>query len=182
MLPLVSNDKTMDNVVFRRAVPEDAFLWASTRQKVWETTYRGIYPNEWIDNYDLPTKMAKDRENLENPDVISYVAMDGDRCVGYFSYGPVDGGEFYLRNLYFLLDYQGKGLGKLAFSYLQKDCIRLGYSGFYVHCNYHNLPARRFYVHMGGVYAGNNGFHKNKAEDQCRYNYTITAMLPEGER
>ena len=172
----------MGTVVFRRALPEDAYLWATTRQKAWAATYRGIYPDDWIDNYDLAGKTAKDRKNLDDPAIISYVAMDEELCVGYFSYGPTENGAFYLRNLYFLPGYQGMGLGRRAFSCLQNDCIRLGFSEFYVHCNYHNLPARRFYEHMGGIYTGNNGFHENKAEDQCRYDYRITDLCPEGER
>jgi len=27
---------------------------------------------------------------------------------------------------------------------------------------------------MGGRYTGHNGFHENKAEDQCRYEYDLT--------
>ncbi len=171
----------MGEVIFRRAVPEDAPLWAATRQKAWAATYRGIYPDSWIDSYDYAGKTAKDRESLSDPTIISYLAMDEDACIGYFSYGATEQGEFYLRNLYFLPGYQGIGLGKKAFSFLREDCLKAGFTAFYIHCNYHNLPARAFYERMGGKLTGNNGFHENKAEDQCRYDYTITAQMPEGE-
>lgn len=41
------------NVEFRRASPEDARLLAETRRRAWDTTYRGIYPDAMIDEYDL---------------------------------------------------------------------------------------------------------------------------------
>ncbi len=182
MLPLDLTDKKMSTVIFRTALPEDASLWARTRQKAWAATYRGIYPDDWIDNYDYAGKAAKDYDNLNNPDISSYLAMDGDSCIGYFSYGPTEQEEFYLRNLYFLPGYQGMGLGRKVFELLRSDCRKAGYSGFYVHCNYHNHAARGFYEKMGGKFTDFNGFHENKAEDQCRYDYTITADEPEGER
>ena len=40
-------------VTFKKAEPTDAPLLAATRQKAWAATYRGIYPDEMIDQYDL---------------------------------------------------------------------------------------------------------------------------------
>ncbi len=36
-------------------------------KKVWAATYRGIYPDEMIDQYDLERYTAKDRERLQDP-------------------------------------------------------------------------------------------------------------------
>ena len=51
-------------IVFRKATPEDAPLLAATRPKVWATTYRGIYSDEMIDNYDLSYYTARDRKRM----------------------------------------------------------------------------------------------------------------------
>ena len=40
------------NLFIRRAVVTDAELLAETRRSAWDATYRGIYPDAWIDEYD----------------------------------------------------------------------------------------------------------------------------------
>ena len=39
-------------VVFRRTQEEDAAVIAKLRQEIWSTTYRGIYPDDMIDQFD----------------------------------------------------------------------------------------------------------------------------------
>lgn len=41
------------NLFIRRAAVTDAELLAETRRSAWDATYRGIYPDAWIDEYDL---------------------------------------------------------------------------------------------------------------------------------
>ena len=164
----------MENIVFRRADVRDAGLWSALRQKAWAATYRGIYPDDWIDNYDYAGKEHRDRESLSNPDIFSFLVMDGEKYAGYFSYGPVENGEFYLKKLYLLPEYQHKGLGSRIMAQLRADCLRLGYNRFYCHCNYHNLPARGFYEKTGGRLVSIDGFYENKAQDQCRYDFDLT--------
>lgn len=160
-------------VVFRRAAPEDASFWAATRQKAWVATYRGIYPDAWIDAYDFEAKAQKDRASLSNPDLTCWLVMDGQTCVGYFSYGPDKDNALYLKSLYLLPGYQGKGLGRRIMSLLREVCQKSEYTGLYNHCNVHNLAARAFYERMGGRLTGIDTGHANKAEDQCRYDYEL---------
>lgn len=160
--------------MIRPASVSDARLWAETRQKVWAATYRGIYPDCWIDQYDYSGKEQLDAGRLADPNIFSFLVMDGETCAGYFSYGPTAAGEFYLRSLYLLPAYQDRGLGRRIFAQLRADCFRLGYSGFFCHCNEHNIPARGFYAHMGGILVSIDGGHQNKAEDQCRYEFSLT--------
>ena len=65
-------------VTFKKAEPTDAPLLAATRQKVWAATYRGIYPDEMIDQYDLERYTAKDRERLQDPKRETYLLLDGE--------------------------------------------------------------------------------------------------------
>lgn len=164
----------MGEIHFRPANPGDAQLWAVTQQKAWAATYRSIYPDACIDHYDYPKKEGQDHRNLSDPEISSYLVMDGAQCAGYFSYGPTSAGEFYLKSLYILPPYQGRGLGREIFRQLRADCSGLGFTGFYCHCNQHNLPARDFYVHMGGRLVCIDGGHANRAEDQCRYEFDLT--------
>lgn len=55
------------SVEFRRASPEDARLLAETRRRAWDTTYRGIYPDAMIDEYDLEAHTARDAARHRRP-------------------------------------------------------------------------------------------------------------------
>ncbi len=163
-----------NGITIRRATPADAGLWAATRQKAWAATYRGIYPDSWIDQYNLAERTAGDRKKLSDPQVQSFLVMDGETCAGYFSYGPTPAGEFRLHSLYLLPAYQRQGLGRRIFCQLAADCRKEGFSGFYANCNYYNHPARGFYLRMGGKLTAIDGFYENKAQDQCQYDYDLT--------
>ena len=139
-----------------KASAADAPVIAATRQLVWDQTYRGIYPDETIDSYDLAFYTDRDRRRMEEPDQHYYLFMDENRCVGYFSYGPYHYGQYKdfqvcLNNLYILDGFKGCGLGKQALSILREYCRNLGLDKFFCGCNANNHPAINFYRHMGGI-------------------------------
>ena len=165
------------SVEFVKVGAESAEILSATRQKVWATTYRGIYPDTMIDDYDLPWHIGRDRRRMEAEDQEFYLAMDGDRCVGYFNYGtpyfPYKDFSFCLNSLYFLEEYRGQGLGKRAFRQMIEACKQRGVYKFYNGCNVHNLPAQEFYRKMGGVVGLVDDGHSNKAEDQMYFEYYL---------
>lgn len=139
-----------------RATPENAALLAQMRQAVWLQTYRGIYPDTMLDDYDLEMYAQRDRQRMEDPAHYYYFFMDEDICAGYFSFGPYNYGnykdfEICLNNLYVLSEFQGRGLGKRAFVLLRQYCVQNGISKFFCGCNANNLPAVQFYRHMDGI-------------------------------
>ena len=113
-------------------------------------------PAEMIDNYDLAAFTARDRARLQRPNLTHYLVMDGEQCVGYFSYGaPVYGAwrdfTLCLNSLYLLPGYRGRGLGTRVFVHLREVCAAQKVDKFFCNCNCHNLPAQHFYRKMGGV-------------------------------
>ena len=165
-------------IEFKRAGFEDLETLARTRQKVWATTYRGIYPDDAIDHFDLEWHMARDRGRMMDKGQEFYLVMDGEECVGYFYYGtphvPLKDHTFCLNALYFLPDYRGKGLGKRVFAMIRQICKERGITKFFNGCNTHNIPARGFYYKMGGVVEVINDGHCNHAEDQMYFEYDLT--------
>ena len=165
-------------IKFRRACVNDAELLAAARQKVWASTYRDIYPDEMIDNYDLAAFTARDRARLQRPNLTHYLVMDGEQCVGYFSYGaPVYGAwrdfTLCLNSLYLLPEYRGRGLGTRVFVHLREVCAAQKVDKFFCNCNCHNLPAQHFYRKMGGVVTCISDGHENKAEDQMTFEFYL---------
>ncbi len=165
-------------VVFRKAAPEDAPLLTAARRKVWDATYRGIYPDEMIDDYAYETHLARDKNRITDPKNTVWLVMDKDNCVGYLYVGPCGYGQykdfdFCLNSLYFLPPYQRRGLGRAAFELVAAECRRRGYDRFFCGCSAHNHSARAFYEHMGGILGHQSLGHENKAEDQVYYEFCL---------
>ena len=165
-------------VKFRLAKPADAPILTATRQKVWDATYRGIYPDEMIDDYAFAAHLARDEKRIADPRSTVWLAMDGNACVGYLYVGPCGYGQykdfdFCLNSLYFLPPYQGMGLGRRALELTVAECRSRGFDKFFCGCNAHNHRARAFYEHMGGVLGAQSVGHENKAEDQVHYEFYV---------
>ncbi len=160
----------------RIATTADAVLLARTRRIVWHETYRGIYPDVMLDEYDIPTYAARDAARIADPRHHYYLWIADEECVGYFSFGPSNYGsykdfEFCLNNLYIRKDYKGRGLGKQAFACIHCYCHEQKIQKFFCGCNVHNLPACGFYRHMGGVQGDEPVFHENKSDDIIHFEF-----------
>lgn len=166
----------MNKITVRRAGVSDAALLAQTRKKAWAATYRGIYPDEWIDHYDEAAHTAKELARLQRPGNEVWLVMDNDICAGYFSYGAPNYGAyrdfaFCLNALYLLPGYQRKGLGRRIFKQVRAAADACGQSRFFCCCNAHNLPAQAFYRAMGGRLGRCDTGHENHAEDQLYFEF-----------
>ena len=51
-------------VEFHVAEQKDAPILAAIRRKAWDATYRGIYPDEMIDCYDLALFTVRDEKRI----------------------------------------------------------------------------------------------------------------------
>ena len=165
-------------VEFQLAQVSDAPILAATRQKVWDATYRGIYPDEMIDQYDMALFTAKDRTRISDPENKVWLVRNGADCVGYLVVGPCGFGRysdfsFCLNSLYLLPPYQNMGLGRKAFKLTAEECRRRGFDKFFCSCSPYNRNAMGFYEHMGGVLGYQSTGHENKAEDQVCYEFYL---------
>lgn len=165
-------------VTIRKASMEDAPLITKTRRLVWEQTYRGIYPDHKLDDYDFAFYMNRDKTLLESPEQHFYLFMDQDDCVGYFSYGPSNYGPYKdfdlcLNSLYLLNGYKGKGFGRMAITQLRNFAAEQGIGRFFCGCNVHNVKAQGFYRHMGGVPGTVSTGHVDKSDDIIHFEFYL---------
>ncbi len=165
-------------IELRKATVEDARLLASTRRIVWQETYRGIYPDEMLDHYDLERHAQKDAQRISDPHHHYYLFLDGNDCVGYFSYGPYNYGAYKdfdlcLNHLYIRKEYKGMGLGRQAFQHLRNFCGSQEIKKFFCGCNVHNHAAVAFYQHMGGIQGDTPEFHNSKADDIMHFEFYL---------
>ena len=163
-------------IELKRATAEDAFAIISTRQKAWDATYRGIYPDDVIDDFDWNWHLAAEQRRLNNPDFHCFLILDHQQPVGYVSYGRVSPGAwkdftFRLHSFYLLPAYQHRGLGRKLFLLVKKACIEMGFHKMYLDCHPKNEQALGFYEHMGGIITNIDAGHENPMEDTCTIEY-----------
>lgn len=161
----------------RLAVRDDASKLAKVKLAAWETTYRGIYPDNKFDNYDFEFNENKFKSIIEREDIDLYVVVaDGD-IVGYMSFGvplrPYDKYEQEIGLLYLLKDYRGYGIGKSLFQ-LANEMIKVkGYDRFFISCNKYNENARKFYEAMGGILVCIDEDNVDMSLPQVKYHYDV---------
>jgi GNAT superfamily N-acetyltransferase len=163
---------------YRIATVVDAKMLAIIKQKSWETTYRGIYSDDKIDNFDYDLHEQKFIAQIRSQENNVYVIEIDDEVVGYFSFGSPQHGsykdfELCLNSLYILKDYQGRGIGSRVFAFVKDYCRNKGINKFFNACNSYNTKAKAFYKEMGGILTFEDSGHTDKAEDQCYFEHIL---------
>ncbi|MBO0782414.1 MAG: GNAT family N-acetyltransferase [Ktedonobacteraceae bacterium] len=146
--------------IIRAARVEDAPGITTVHIKSWQTTYRGIVSDDYLDNLDKEYEQRVPRRvrALSEPreDRFTFVAQAGDgQIVGFIHGGPerendpLYRGELYA--IYLLQEYQGRGLGTRLTRALVKELLRVGLDTMLVWVAVGN-PARAFYRALGGQF------------------------------
>ena len=161
------------SIQFRPATASDAAVITQLRRTIWSTTYRGIYPDAEIDQYDTARHLRRDLARISDPSSRVYLIMDGDMAIGYLYFQHETG--VHIQSLYVLRAYQRRGVGRMAFEIVQAYCRAQGLPGFTCNCNAHNRNARAFYERLGGTVVGEDTGHANLQEDQITYVFPVCA-------
>ena len=169
----------MDSVVvFRRVAPEEVPALVRLRLATREETYRGIYPDEWIDGFDFAASEERFRGMAADPDQNVFFIEADDETAGYLCYGrelestmPVN--SICINMLYLLNAFQRRGIGALALEQVRAYCRSIGRDRFYNGCNLYNENAIRFYQAMGGRMFSWSTVAGNKAKDQIVFEHLV---------
>ena len=155
-------------MIIEKIKKEDAKELAHNIAVVWNTTYKGIVDNEFLEilylNEDYSAKNIINK--IDNNDNY-YVLKLNNKIIGWIYYDYVsdkyeNAGEIY--SLYILKEYHKKGYGKLLFNLAVNDMIKNNINKFVVGCLEGN-PSNEFYKYMGGKYIGNNLFREKYLEN-----------------
>ena len=160
------------NIDFVPAKAGDAAAVSTLRQRIWDTTYRGVYPDEVIDDFDHDWHRQRDLKKISDPSFTVYLIRYGDEDIGYFIFQDA-GAVVRLHSLYVLREYQHRGIGKQAFAVLKDHCREKGISRFVCSCSPHNENAMRFYRRMGGVVTETDTGHENRQEDGVLFEFDV---------
>jgi ribosomal protein S18 acetylase RimI-like enzyme len=167
----------MDEIVIRDAKIEDINEMAIVRQKVWDSTYRGIYSDDSIDNFDYNYAKNSFIRKVENPNLMFKVATLDNKIVGYvcFGYATQDYKDYKYELVYMhiLKDYQGLGLGRKFFNLIIDYARENNIGKFFVICNKHNYNAHKYYEKMGGTKDYVDPDLGNKQEEKIIYTFEV---------
>ena len=158
-------------VLFRKGSVSDAALTAELKLAAWKTTYRGIYPDELIDGWDMAERTEREREKFLSPVMEGFIIEVGGTPCGFLFVR--DDGSIYIPALYLIKEYRSMGIGSCAFRLIRSICRERGYKSFTCHCNSHNLPALAFYERMGGRELSRSEGHENRREDQVSLEFKV---------
>ena len=67
----------VEQVEFVRAKASDAVAIGTLRHRIWDTTYRGIYPDAVIDNFDYDWHQQRDLKKISDPSFMVYLIRYG---------------------------------------------------------------------------------------------------------
>lgn len=147
------------------------------KRVVWEETYRGIYPDWKLDNYDYDEHEKKFIKIVNNPDVLLYVVEDLGKLVGYMDYGvpyrKYSDYEQEIGLLYLKKEYKGQGLGRKLFNMGYDGIKSNGYNRFFISCNKYNVGALKFYERMGGKVIHVDEDNEDRSLVQVKFHFDI---------
>lgn len=143
--------------VIRPATPDDAEGVAAVHVQGWREAYPGMLPQDVLDRWGERVSVERWRQTLGNPDVSAWLAVDGDRVVGFATAGRAFDDDApvprQLWALYILREFYDRGVGwRLLDAVLATD------EPVYLWVLKANDRARRFY--------GRQGFRPDGTEKQ----------------
>lgn len=167
----------MKNIDIRRATIADCHYLSLLKREIWETTYRGIYPDEKLDSYDYIKNEEKFKNFVLDQNRELYVAVDNDILIGYIEFGipfrpfmnyTQEIGLFYIKK-----DYQKCGLGRRLFNLAVNYIKNTGADKFFISCHKYNFNAQKFYEKMGGTIVHIDKDSENNNIPQVKFEYKI---------
>ena len=157
------------NIYFRLATIADLQVLSILKKQIWFTTYKGIYKDEELENYNHNHHEQKFKKYIENGQLV-YLILNDQTPIGYFSIGEprykYKNHVLSLNSLYILNDYQKMGIGKKVFEFIFDYCKKANLKTFYTCCNMYNNGAYQFYLKMGGECTHFEKYDEDKASHQ----------------
>ncbi len=138
-------------MTIRHATVADIPLIQDLTTIIWPAAYSSILSNEQID-YMLAMMYSSNalRHQMEVLQHQFLICYDGERAIGFASYGQMGERMYKLHKIYILPNQQGKGIGKFIIDHIEKDLRREQAIALDLNVNRHN-PAKLFYERLGFI-------------------------------
>jgi L-amino acid N-acyltransferase YncA len=140
----------------RQVVAADAHGVASVHVRTWQTAYRGIVPDAYLDSLSIEKREFFWRESIRRGTPEIWVAEKNSQVIGWAAFGASrdqdarpETGE--LEAIYLLPSHWATGAGRALWLTTQRRLIERGFSSATLWVLADNARAIRFYVAAGFV-------------------------------
>lgn len=137
-------------ITLREATLEDAEEIAKINVESWQSTYRHILEDSYLDSLIWEDRMEKWKRLMEKKDVIILVAVNQNQIVGFLSGGKSEPYDAELFSIYLLSRFQRQGIGEKLFLAFEEWVRGNGFHSFVVWVA-EKSPYKDFYVKMKGT-------------------------------
>ncbi|SDJ14106.1 GNAT family N-acetyltransferase [Salimicrobium halophilum] len=136
----------------RRAITEDAYGVAKVQVDTWESTYKGIVPEAYLEEMTYENREEKWRYIIEKG-MVFIAENDSGEIVGFSSGGPerseeLDDYDAELYAIYIRKEDQRKGIGRKLVTPVVQELLERGMTSMVVAVLSEN-PFRHFYEALG---------------------------------
>lgn len=168
-------------MIIRHMRFEDITGIARVHAQTWQTTYRGMIPDDYLDSIQVEEWQKRWIPNLSTPapNTFGYVAENEENgeIAGFVHGGPTRNPELPYRGelyaIYILKNYQQHGLGRRLTRSLVRDLLNVGMSDMFLWVFEANHASRHFYEALGGHYVKTNTFEINGVPiNECAYGWS----------
>ncbi|MFG3660059.1 GNAT family N-acetyltransferase [Streptomyces sp. NPDC047706] len=140
----------------RELVLADCDRVAEIRVRGWQSAYRGLMPQSFLDALSVAQDAARHRARFGQGDgtVVNLVAERAGEIVGWACHGPYRGGEARttdaeLYAIYVHPERYGEGIGQALLGESVRRCRAAGHPRMLLWVLRDNISARRFYERAG---------------------------------
>ena len=137
----------------RKAVINEAHDFALCKIRAWQSAYRGIIPDEYLNNMSVEKYAELYKKWMENPNAEYYFAMCNDEIAGILVLSKCDNDDKQnagdITAIYLLEPYWNKGYGRIMMNYAINRLKSLLYEEITIWSLEKNARAHEFFEKFG---------------------------------
>ena len=148
----------MSEIKYRKARIEDVPKVAKVHVESWQKSFAGIVPQTFLNNMSVEKRTSRMREGFSKENYQMFIAENSNgEIVGFADFGEARNKNFgfdaELYAIYFLPEYQRRGIGGKLFQFGADYLRRKNYHSMYLEV-LKISPYKNFYDKMGGKIIG----------------------------
>ena len=146
----------MEGIIIRNATIDDIERIADIKIEGWQTAYKGIIDDDFLDSMDREKEIEKRRNNVENG--VNIIVAEKDKIiVGFCLYRNYNkdtdkypNADCEISSLYITSKLKRNGIGRELMQYVISLLRKEGKKQMILGCLKENYSSRAFYEKMGG--------------------------------
>ena len=171
-----------EEIIIRRAEREDMHATSKIAVAGWQTAYRGIIDDDFLNNLNADEIYNKRLADFDKYKII--VAECNNEILGFCRYrigdfykGIIENSDCEIVALYVKPDCKRNGIGKKLVNYTINDLKGNGCFNMIIWCLKDNYPSRFFYERVGGIFCGEKPINfGNKDYMEAGYLYNLSKL------